>query len=231
MAKRQWIPAAGDRVRLKAFWMYTALKPVGGVPAPGVWSPLTVVRVTVVQTSDACAAGTATVGYIPVGAAADTPAWECAVPLADLERPLGWKSAYDIYATQSPDAAGVIGGWFTRGIAVWTSHDLSAAGRMAFTPLTDGMPSGSPHWQFTANPVEVVPPELCPKVFTVWQQHEGSLDLAPGYKGHGTEAEVKASEKKAVAWLKANGWTCRRRGSLWEVWKDELKHRAEYDND
>jgi hypothetical protein len=45
-------------------------------------------------------------------------------------------------------------------------------------------PQGSPHWQFTANPVEIVTPELCPKVFNVWQQHEGRSELDAGvYRG------------------------------------------------
>lgn len=229
LAKRLWIPEPGTVVKLKAFWMYTRLNSAGGFPAPGPWSHLLVVAVNVAPTPET---SSVRLRYVPLPG--DKPeagkAWEGAAALSDISLPLGWHSTYDIYAGNKTCADLIISDWFGRGIAVWASHDLSSAGRMAFTPLTDGKPNGSPHWQYTGNPVEVVAPELCPRVFNVWQQHEGSLNMMPGYKGHGTEAQVKAEEKAAVVWLRSKGWTCRRAGPLWEVWKDELKHKAEYDN-
>ena len=39
------------------------------------------------------------------------------------------------------------------GLLVWQSHDLSNPGQSCTTPaLTDGKPTTSPHWRYTANP-------------------------------------------------------------------------------
>jgi hypothetical protein len=118
VAKRLWIPEVGASVRLKAFWMYTALKPDGGFPPPGPWSHFYVVSVNTVQPDSQLSSVRLRHADPPALKSEAGTAWEGTVALSDVSRPTGWRSTYDIYAGRSPTADVIIAGWFTRGIAV-----------------------------------------------------------------------------------------------------------------
>jgi len=107
---------------------------------------------------------------------APDPAWEGEVPTVQISPPLGWSPTYTIYCKNAEQASRVLQSWFEQGIHVWTSHDLSCAGRMAYTPAKEEKPH-PPHWQFGDGPVETVPPELCESVFSIIWIEEWMPDL------------------------------------------------------
>lgn len=74
-------------------------------------------------------------------------------PFDMIDPPLGWAPVYTIYLSKREDKDKMLE-WISsgRGVAMWTSHDLSCAGRMSYAPGD----VQSPHWQFTANPIEIL---------------------------------------------------------------------------
>lgn len=135
--------------------------------------------------------------HILRAASAPDPAWEGEVKTADIQLPLGWQPTYTIYCKDAEQASRVLQDWFTRGIHVWTSHDLSCAGRMAYTPVS-GEQARSPHWQFSNEPVETIPPELCEQVFNIIWIEEWMPDLPQ---------EKKARRRKIAELRKQPGVT------------------------
>jgi hypothetical protein len=117
------------------------------------------------------------------------------VKLEELSKPIGWKPIHTITCKDIEQARRVRDDWFKRGIHVWASHDLSCAGRMAFTPVTEGEEPGSPHWQYTGNPVETIAPEDCPKYFRIEILHQWEPELPP--------TSEKNARRKAIRELRA----------------------------
>lgn len=152
---RSYKPAIGTRCKLRLFEQYTKLKMKHGTKEPHVWAWF---RVEDVDSSEC---------LLQLYNGPEPCSERYRVPLAWIDPPLGWKPVYDIVCTDKEKAEEVISSWFKRGIHVWASHVLSSAGRKAFTPIEDGEEPGSPHWQYTGQPTESVPPELCPSVFRV----------------------------------------------------------------
>jgi len=131
---------------------------------------------------------------------APDPAWEGDVSTEQVEAPLGWKPVYEIICKDKEQADKVVSEWFKRGIHVWTSADLSSCGRKSFTPFgaagaTQDEPA-SPHWQFTKEPTESIPPELCPQLFVVKVLEEWEPKLPEAKKEKA--AAVKALRESGV---------------------------------
>lgn len=117
---------------------------------------------------------------------APDPPWEDDVPTEQIDAPIGWQPVYKIYCKDRAEADKVVNEWFRRGVHVWASHDLSCAGRMSFTPFGAGggteTEPASPHWQYTKEPIESIPPELCPQLFVVKVHEEWEPQLPEGKK-------------------------------------------------
>jgi hypothetical protein len=131
---------------------------------------------------------------------APDPAWEGWVPLEQIDAPLGWKPVYEIVCKDKEQADKVVNEWFKLGIHVWTSADLSSAGRKSFTPFgaagaTQDSPA-SPHWQYMKEPTESIPPELCPQLFVVKVFEEWEPKLPESRKEKA--AAVKALRESGV---------------------------------
>lgn len=125
---------------------------------------------------------------------APDPAWEGWVDIDWIEVPLGWKPVYEIICKDKEQADKVVNEWFTAGVHVWQSQDLSCAGRLSFTPFgaaqtkPDGSDPVSPHWQYGKEPLESVEAGLCSIVFKVTWLEEWEPQLPDG----------KVARKKAL---------------------------------
>ena len=239
MSQRKWIPKVGDKVKLKLFEQYTGLRPATGVGTPGItypepWAWFEVLPPASTAPSDGFSPSDGSVLLRHICRAVDAgPAWEGRIPLSWLEPPLGWESSYTIYCSSSSQAQTVIADWFQRGIHVWTSHDLSCAGRMAFTPFVhsdgsvDGVqpgvePAASPHWQYTAQPVESIFAEDCPHIFSVVWREEWEPNLPS------VAAERKKEIKRLRAELGAENvyWTQCGPEKIWTCVRETVLHSA-----
>ena len=69
------------------------------------------------------------------------------------------------------------------GVAVWGSLDLSDPGRQFFTParLTDGAPSGPPHWSSPREPKRIVTDPAEVEVVTHREVKRIRVAIRPGY--------------------------------------------------
>lgn len=185
---RQYTPNVGDKIKLKDIYSYNKY----GI---SLWAWLKVVRVIPADT----------VVFVRV---LDGPAeteQTAMVKLTALQKPIGWKPVHTITCKDIEQARRVRDDWFTRGIHVWASHDLSSAGRMAYTPVkeladlatdedTDSNPQ-SPHWQYTGNPVETILPPDCEKFFRIEVLHQWEPELPP--------TTEKTARRKAIAAVRA----------------------------
>jgi hypothetical protein len=136
---------------------------------------------------------------------APRPLWEGPVPFDWIAPPIGWASTYTIYCNSDEQSSRVLQDWFSRGIHVWISHELSSAGRMAYTPMgEEGMPR-SPHWQFGCKPVETVPPMLCEQIFSVVYLEEWMPDL-PEEKNARRREVKRLREMPGVTLEFVRGW-------------------------
>jgi len=148
----------------------------------------------------AAGSGTCRLRHIARAVNAPDPVWEGEVLTEQVEPPLGWKPVYEIICKDKEQADKVVSEWFKRGIHVWTSADLSCAGRKSFTPFgaagaAQDSPA-SPHWQYTAKPTESIPPELCSTHFVVKVYEEWEPELPSGKKEKA--AAVEALRKSGV---------------------------------
>ena len=147
-SKRQYIPATGTRCKLRTWSDY--VKIVGNCN----WQWFTVREV---RMETECA----TLEHYNAGNTGEM----YSVPLNMIEPPIGWQSRYTIYC--EPDKAHtVVTDWFSRGIVVRQSHDMSGSMPTAFQPLTDNVTPQSPHWQFP-EATDVIPTSQCAAVFSV----------------------------------------------------------------
>lgn len=154
---------------------------------------------------------------------APDPAWEGDVPTEQVEAPLGWKPVYEIVCKDKEQADKVVSDWFKRGIHVWTSADLSSAGRMSFTPLdaagaTADSPA-SPHWQFTKEPTESIPPELCPQLFMVKVFEEWEPKLSESKKERTAELKKLRESGVEVEYIKGE--------HMWVAMRETLVYQPE----
>jgi hypothetical protein len=216
--KRIWTPKVGDTVKLKAFWNYSDLpNDVDGNPPPGVWSHL-VVKAIVLY---------AGVTWVSVEEHEETrpldrggkPLWAHTIALNTIQPPLGWEPVYTITAKDKAMAERVVNDWFKRGIVVWQSHDLGSSMGKAFTPVSVEHPPQSPQWRYTANPLEIIPAEDCPRVFNVEYEEEGKFNLPTHYKFD--EQEYDKKRKAKVVRLRKEGWTVtyNRHTYCWDIYR------------
>lgn len=214
--KRIWTPKVGDTVKLKAFWNYSDLpNDVDGNPPPNTWSHLVVV----------CDDGA---GHIHVTEHEESrpldrqgkPLWAHTIALNTIQPPLGWESVYTITAKCKGMAEHVVNDWFQRGIVVWQSHDLGSNMGKSFTPVSVEHPPQSPQWQYTANPLEIIPAEDCPRVFNVEYEEEGKFNLPSFYKAD-EQKEYGKKHKAEVARLRKEGWTVKycRHTYCWDIYR------------
>lgn len=182
---RKYIPKVGDRVKLKDIYSYNQ----AGI---NLWAWLKVVRY--IEGDD--------VIFLRVLNGMSETEQTAMVKLSALQKPIGWKPIYTITCKDVDQALKVRHEWFKRGIHVWASHDLSCAGRMAFTPVKeladlacDEEQPASPHWQYTGNPVETIRPPDCEKFFRVEVLHQWEPSLPP--------TNEKTARRKAIAAVRA----------------------------
>lgn len=175
---RRFIPKVGERVKLKAIWHYNE----HGV---NLWAWLKVVRY--IEGDD--------VIFLRVLNGMEETDQTAMVKLSAIQAPLGWKPVYTITCKDHDQALRVRHEWFKRGIHVWASHDLSSAGRMAYTPVEEATEGCSPHWQFTGNPCETILPPDCEKYFRIEVLHQWEPKLPP--------TTEKTARRKAIKQLRA----------------------------
>jgi hypothetical protein len=178
--KRQYVPKKGDRVKLKDIPSYAAHHIT-------TWAWL---EVEYVYTSGM--GGNVNVRVLNGNERTDH---TVVVGLSELQRPIGWKPEYTITCKDIEQARRVRDDWFKRGIVVWASHDLSSAGRMAYTPVAEDGEPGSPHWQYTGNPVETIAAEDCEQLFRIEILHQWEPELPP--------TSEKTARRKAIKELRA----------------------------
>ena len=171
---RQYIPKVGDKVKLRLWEHYIRLdeeRARSQARLPDAWSWFDVLEVS----PEICR-----LRHTSRALNAPDPAWEGDVPTEQVAAPLGWKPVYEIVCKDKEQADKVVSEWFKRGIHVWTNHNMSSSqcGGKAFTPAENGS-GGSPHWQYTGNPIETIPAELCPMLFTVKWLEEWEPKLPP----------------------------------------------------
>jgi hypothetical protein len=96
----------------------------------------------------------------------------------------------------------------------------------AFTPVTEEKPQ-SPHWKYTANPLEIVSAEYCPRVFNVEYEEEGKFDL-PGYYKANEQKEYDKRRKAEVIRLRKEGWTVKynRHIYCWDIYRTVKLYEA-----
>ena len=146
---RQYRPPVGKLIKMSQWADYTArgLSP---------WSYLRVLGID---------RDTVTVRHAPNPTVPAEDGEQFTIPLYTVDAPVGWEPRYTIHA--KPEQAKVIvKDWFSRGIVVRQSHDMSGSMPKAFQPLTSGAVPGSPHWQFCED-TDVITAEDCPKLFRV----------------------------------------------------------------
>jgi hypothetical protein len=142
--QRKYIPEIGKIVKLASIYDYTQ-----HLPTLGYWSNLKIRAIDGNQV---------TVEHYNAGDTGEV----FTVPLAAIEKPVGWKPRYTI--TVAPDKVDTVLGWMKRGIVCRLSHDLNPYSMpMVFQPLDN---SGQPNWRFL-EVTDSVPPEECDKVFRV----------------------------------------------------------------
>ena len=136
-----------------------------------------------------------------------------------IQPPLGWEPVYTITAKDKAMAERVVNEWFKRGIVVWQSHDLGSSMGKAFTPGAIAEPN-SPHWKYTANPLEIIPAEDCPRVFNVEYEEEGKFNLPSFYKAD-EQKEYDKKRKAEVVRLRKEGWTVKycRHTYCWDIYR------------
>jgi hypothetical protein len=101
--------------------------------------------------------------------------------------------------TSGENAAKLLNWINTRGgVAVWRSIDLSNPGAETFTPaITDGKPTGKPHWGFANEPAMVI---TNPDEIEITQDEEvRRFDIAirGGSQGFSITRKVRAAVEKA----------------------------------
>ena len=175
---RNYVPNVGDRIKLKDMYSYNT-------HSISLWAWLKVVRVIPNDT----------VVFIRVLNGLQETEQTAMVKLSELQKPIGWQPIYTITCKDIEQAHKVRDDWFDRGIHVWASHDLSSAGRMAYTPITEDEGPGSPHWQFTGDPVETIKPEDCGKYFRIEVLHQWEPELPATTK--------KTARRKAIVAARA----------------------------
>lgn len=178
---RKYIPAVGDHIKLKAMWNYND----HGI---SMWAWLKVIRMIPGDNQV----------FVRVLNGMEETEQTAMLPLGIIQPPIGWKPIYTITCKDADQASKILHEWFKRGIHVWASHDLSSAGRMAFTPVkeladlaSDEPEPNSPHWQYTGNPVETILAADCARYFRVEVLHQWEPELPPTAK--------KAARQKAIA--------------------------------
>lgn len=176
---RKYIPAVGERVKLKAMWHYNDA-------CVSLWSWFKVVRY--IPGDDMI--------FLRVLNGMEETEQTAMVKLGTVQSPIGWKPIHTITCKDKEQADKVRNDWFARGIHVWASHDLSSAGRMAYTPVKEENPDGSsPHWQYTGNPVETIMPPDCEKFFKIEVLHQWEPSFPP--------TTEKTARRKAIAAVRA----------------------------
>lgn len=138
---------------------------------------------------------------------APDPAWTGVVKTNWISPPIGWQESYAITCSTREQAEKVVNEWFGRGIHVWASHDLSWAGHMAFTPFGAAEASAdqpaSPHWQYTGEPADSIPAELCSSVFKVIWLSEWTPDLPAGARERSRAVKALRDEGVTVEYQKS----------------------------
>lgn len=188
---RRYVPKVGSKVKLREWEHYRHIASQHDAHSrpPGIWAWFEVLAAN----DKGCR-----LRHTKRATDALDPAWEGDVPTEWIEAPIGWQSVYTIHCKDREQADRVVNEWFKRGIHVWASHDLSCLGWM-FTPFGAGDVDAPipPHWKFTKEPVESIPPELCPSCFVVKVYEEWTLQLP----------ETKKERVSEVASLRKSGIT------------------------
>ena len=137
-----------------------------------------------------------------------------------IQPPLGWEPVYTITAKGKVMAERVVNDWFQRGIIVWQSHDLGSSRGKSFTSVSVEHPPQSPHWQYTGNPLEIIPAEDCSRVFNVEYEEEGKFNLPSFYKAD-EQKEYDKKRKAEVVRLRKEGWTVKycRHTYCWDIYR------------
>jgi hypothetical protein len=150
---RQYIPQVGAHVKLRRFDLYTTHQ----LPT---WSWLKVIAIVGYMVRLELLNGNEPTGHIQH------------VPHVDIDPPIGWEPRYTIYC--KPDQIDKVLLWFSRGIAVWQSHDLNPNYMpKSFTPLDA---EGGPGWQFPER-TDAIAPEDCAKLIRVVRIDEEEIDF------------------------------------------------------
>lgn len=156
MTTRKYIPEIGKRVKLAAIYDYAQ-----HVPQLPYWSWLTVRQIDGNQVK------------VEHYNAKDTGEF-FTVPLAAIEKPVGWEERYTI--TVSPDKVDTVLSWFKRGIVCRQSHNLNVHYMpMVFQPMDN---SGQPNWEFP-EVTDRIPPEECERVFRVVKLEQEEINFVP----------------------------------------------------
>ena len=172
---RRYIPRVGELIKLKAIWHYNDY----GI---SLWAWLKVVRM--IPGDDHV--------FLRVMNGPTETEQTAMVKLGAVQPPIGWKPVYTVTCKDHDQALKVRHEWFKRGIHVWASHDLSSAGRMAFTPVKDNSDAASPHWQYTGNPVETILAPDCEKYFRIEVLYQWEPELPPTSKKYARQKAISA---------------------------------------
>ena len=143
--ERQYVPAIGARVKLRAWEDYAK---VTGKLCNWGWFTVREIRAET---------DCATIERYNAG---DTVEFYTA-HLSQIAAPIGWAPRYTIHC--EPEEVDKVLGWFARGIVVRQSHNMSGSMPTAFQPMDN---SAAPHWQFP-EVTDAVPAADCKKVFRV----------------------------------------------------------------
>jgi len=178
---RKYSPEVGMQVKLRLFEHYSQLQRESQSPEPHMWAGLKVLELLKGPESHV---------RLQLYNGPTPCEQEYTVPLSWISLPIGWKPVYTVYC-KSLEQCGQVKSWFTRGIHVWASHDLSSAGGKAFTPFSaEGEATTSPHWQYTGNPCESVPADQCPMVFNIVHLEHWEVTLPRDKKERAREIAV-----------------------------------------
>jgi hypothetical protein len=184
---RQYKPTKGTRITLAEFQHYGIVAQQHPEHNLSVWSNFTVHYITEDSVYvEHYNAGNTGVCYF--------------VPLVWISIPIGWHPRYTIHC-KAEQAQTIINDWFTRGIVVRQSHDMSGSMPTAFQPLTDDALPSSPHWQFPED-TDVIPAEDCARVFRVVAVEQEEITSAVlGYPADPNCHMCKGTGRRTVAEL------------------------------
>lgn len=191
MSERLYMPKDGQRVKFRYETQFIDQLRCAGVNSYA-WYRVATVEGTIVHVRHA---------PVPNDPLRDEPTL-LSVPLELVQPPTGWAPKYTIYVTDRDKADTVVNNWFTRGIVVRFSQDLSCAGNSTYQPLDNSQPV---HWQY-GEVTDTVLAEDCAQVFRVVFVIEEEIN---GYANpeHPKLSSLTPKERKSVLEaMRKEGW-------------------------